>query len=74
MLESVLRWPTKGAGVAEPQQRLKLVLAQQQWLKFRDVDCDYYELGRHHRAHRGRHLHAGPDRARAKELEGAVEP
>jgi uncharacterized protein YecT (DUF1311 family) len=30
---------------AEPKQRKMLTAAQRFWLKFRDANCDYYDLG-----------------------------
>ena len=57
------------------KQRFQLVLAQQQWLKFRDANCDYYELGGGTIARiRGGNCMLDLTRARAKELEDAVEP
>ena len=35
----------KALAMAERKQREQLERAQQQWLKFRDANCDYYELG-----------------------------
>ena len=44
---------------AEPKQREQLRVAQRLWIQYRDANCLYYDLGRgHHRAHRGRRVHA----------------
>jgi uncharacterized protein YecT (DUF1311 family) len=57
------------------KQRKQLEIAQEQWLKFRDVDCDYYELGEGTIARiRGGICMLDLTRARAKELQEAVEP
>ena len=57
------------------KQRKQLERAQDQWLKFRDADCDYYELGGGTIARiRGGICMLDLTRTRAKELEEAVEP
>ncbi len=57
------------------KQRKQLERAQDQWLKFRDANCDYYELGGGTVARiRGGICMLDLTRARAKELEEAVEP
>ncbi len=60
---------------AQGKERAQLELAQQAWLKFRDADCDYYELGEGTIARiRGGNCMLDLTRARAKELKEAVEP
>ncbi len=57
------------------KQRKQLERAQGQWLKFRGANCDYYELGGGTIARiRGGICMLELTRARAKELEEAVEP
>ncbi len=65
----------KASEFALPKQRAQLRAAQDLWLKFRDADCDYYELeeGTIARIHGGNCM-LDLTRARAKELEQAVEP
>ncbi len=65
----------KALKMALPKQREKLQAAQEAWLKFRDVDCDYYELGGGTIARiEGGICMLDLTEARAKELERAVEP
>jgi len=66
---------TKALQMAEPKQRAQLQAAQQAWLKFRDADCDYYELGggTFARIETG-YCMMDLTAARAYELEQAVEP
>ena len=57
------------------KQRGQLERAQDQWLRFRDADCDYYEFADGTIARiRGGNCMLDLTRARAKELEEAVEP
>jgi len=57
------------------KQRKQLEIAQSQWLKFRDANCDYYELADGTIARiRGGICMLDLTRTRAKELEEAVEP
>jgi uncharacterized protein YecT (DUF1311 family) len=59
---------------AEPKQRKMLVAAQGFWLKFRDANCDYYDLGpgTYARVQTG-YCMKDLTAARAKELESATE-
>jgi uncharacterized protein YecT (DUF1311 family) len=60
---------------AQGKERAQLEKAQQAWLKFRNADCDYYELGEGTIARiRGGNCMLDLTRARTKELEQAVEP
>jgi uncharacterized protein YecT (DUF1311 family) len=64
----------KAMDLAQPKQREQLRAAQRQWLKFRDADCEYYELGEGTIARiEGGQCMLDLTRARAKELEQAVE-
>jgi uncharacterized protein YecT (DUF1311 family) len=57
------------------KQRRQLEIAQAQWLKFRDANCDYYELADGTIARiRGGICMLDLTRTRAKELEQAIEP
>jgi uncharacterized protein YecT (DUF1311 family) len=57
------------------KQRKQLEIAQAQWLKFRDANCDYYEFADGTIARiRGGNCMLDLTRTRAKELEQAVEP
>ncbi len=65
----------KALEMAEPQQLKKLKELQDRWLKFREADCDYYELASGTIARvEGGYCMMDLTRARAKELEVAVEP
>jgi uncharacterized protein YecT (DUF1311 family) len=65
----------KALKFAQGKERAQLEVAQHAWLKFRDADCDYYELGEGTIARiRGGNCMLDLTRARAKELEEAVEP
>jgi uncharacterized protein YecT (DUF1311 family) len=57
------------------KQREQLRVAQRAWLKFRDADCDYYELGEGTIARiEGGVCMLTLTQQRAEELERAVEP
>jgi uncharacterized protein YecT (DUF1311 family) len=57
------------------KQRKQLAVAQDRWLKFRDANCDYYELADGTIARiRGGNCMLDLTRTRAMELEQAVEP
>jgi len=65
----------KALQMAEPKRRKQLETAQEQWLKFRDADCEYYELGGGTIARvEGGYCMLDLTRTRAHELEQAVEP
>jgi uncharacterized protein YecT (DUF1311 family) len=59
---------------AEPKQRKRLVVAQGFWLKFRDANCDYSDLGHgtYARIQTG-YCMKGLTATRAQELESATE-
>jgi uncharacterized protein YecT (DUF1311 family) len=65
----------KVLSLAQPKQKEQLRAAQRQWLKFRDADCEYYELGEGTIARiEGGECMLNLTRARARELERVVEP
>ncbi len=60
---------------AKGRQGRQLQTSQQAWLTFRDIDCDYYELGEGTIARiEGGECMLTLTRQRAEELERAVEP
>jgi uncharacterized protein YecT (DUF1311 family) len=60
---------------AQPKQREQLRAAQRLWVKYRDANCDYYELGEGTIARiRGGICMLDLTGTRAKELEQAIEP